>query len=116
MIKVFGVPSCNKIRNTKNVLDNNAIAYEFVNVKKTPVSSAQLKIIVEQLGIDKVLNKQGLTYKKLGLKEKNLSENELFDWLLKEQGMIKRPLIEKEGRYAIESDKDKIIEFCTNKN
>ncbi len=112
MIKLYGVPSCNKIRDAKVVLEKNHITYQFVNVKKTPVLEDQLRKVVGQLGIEKVLNKQGLTYKKLKLKEMNLDDTQLFNWLYKEQGMIKRPLIEKSNQYLIDSDEQKIVEFC----
>lgn len=112
MIKLYGVPSCNKIRNAKVVLEDNKINYQFVNVKKTPISEDQLNKIVNQLGLESVVNKQGLTYKKLGLKELNLNDEQLFQWLYKEQGMIKRPLIENDGQYLINSDEQKIIKLC----
>ena len=112
VIKLFGVPSCNKIRDARELFEKNKIVYQFVNVKKTPVSELQLKEIVNQLSLDRVINKQGLTYKKFGLSKMNLNEDELFQWIFREQGMIRRPLIENNGRYLIDTDENKIIEFC----
>lgn len=112
MIKLYGVPSCNKIRDAKAILENNHISYQFINIKKTPVSEAQLKDIVNQLGIEKVLNKKGLTYKKLGLNQMDLDDYQLFQWLYKKQGMIKRPLFQNNNQYFINSDEKKIVEFC----
>ena len=112
MISLYGVPSCNKIRDTKMILENHNIVYQFINVKKVPISKDKLNKIVDQLGIDNVVNKQGLTYKKLGLKTMNLNDNQLFQWLYKEQGMIKRPLLENDSQYLIEFDKQKIVDFC----
>ena len=112
MISLYGVPSCNKIRDTKMILENQNIVYQFINVKKVPISKDKLNKIVDQLGIDNVVNKQGLTYKKLGLKTMNLNDNQLFQWLYKEQGMIKRPLLENDSQYLIEFDKQKIVDFC----
>ncbi|MBN1408579.1 MAG: arsenate reductase family protein [Calditrichaceae bacterium] len=112
MIKLYGVSSCNKIRDAKVILESNKIEYQFINVKKNPIPENQLNEIIEQLGIKKVLNKQGLTYKKLGLNQMNLNDTQLMQWLLKEQGMIKRPLFENNDRYLIDSDEQTIIEFC----
>ena len=42
----------------------------------------------------------------------NLNDNQLFQWLYKEQGMIKRPLLENDSQYLIEFDKQKIVDFC----
>lgn len=64
-----------------------------------------------QLGLDIVLNSKGATFRKLGLKDMGLNDDELFQRLLKEQGMIKRPLIEKNGRFRIGFDETGILEF-----
>lgn len=93
------------------VLDENKIQYEFINLKKTPVSESFLRDVVVQLGLDIVLNSKGATYRKLGLKDKNLNDNELFQWLFKEQGMIKRPLIERNGKFRIGFDETGILKF-----
>ena len=112
MIKLFGVPSCNKIRDAKVILESNNIGFQFINIKKTPIPENQLKEIINQLGMEKVLNKQGLTYKKLGLKQMNLNDTQRLQWLLKEQSMIKRPLLENNGHYLIDSEESTILAFC----
>lgn len=111
MIKLYGVPNCQKIRKTKALFEENAIEYEFVNVKKHPLTREELQAVVEQLGLENVLNSKGPTFRKLGLKGKNLSDDELFEWLLKEQGMINRPLIKKDNRYWIGFDEQGILNF-----
>ena len=68
---------------------------------------------MHQLGIDLVVNSKGATYRKLGLKQKNLNEDELFEVLISEQGMIKRPLIENKGRFWIGFDETGILDFIT---
>ncbi|MCB0282221.1 MAG: arsenate reductase family protein [Calditrichaeota bacterium] len=111
MIRIYGVPSCDKIKKTLKLLDNNKIAYEFANVRKTPVEKGKLKIITDALGIDLVLNRQGMLYRKLGLKDKNLTSDQLFEQLFNEQGMIKRPLIEYNGKFHVGYDEEKILQF-----
>lgn len=85
--------------------------YDFINLKKAPVSDTFLRDVVHQLGIDRVVNSKGTTYRKLGLKQKNLNEEELFEVLITEQGMIKRPLIENKGRFWIGFDETAILDF-----
>ena len=111
LIKVYGVPTCDKIKKTKSLLDNNKISYTFFNVRNEPLDRESLSIAVEQLGLDIVLNRKGLLYKKLGLKNKDLNDQQLFDELFKEQGMIKRPLIEKNGLFHCGFDELAILEF-----
>ena len=74
----------------------------------------QLKEIADQLGIRAITNSKGPTYRKLGLKDKDLTDDELLEWLHKEQGMIKRPLIEKDGKYWVGAkgfDEEAILSF-----
>jgi len=61
----------------------------------------RLREIAGQLGVWAITNSKGPTFRKLGLKNKDLSDAELLEWLYKEQGMIKRPLIEKNGNYWV---------------
>ena len=85
-------------------------------MKKTPISDNQLGAIVSQLGINTITNSKGPTYRKLGLKDNPPSEKELFDILVQEQGMIKRPLIEKNGKYWASQkgyEEQKILEFLS---
>lgn len=63
------------------------------------------------MGIELVVNSKGTTYRKLGLKQKGLNEEELFEVLVTEQSMIKRPLLENKGRFWIGFDEASIINF-----
>lgn len=115
MIRLYGIPNCKQITNTKALFKENGIEYKFIHVKKTPIPQEQLSEIISQLGQDIVVNRRGMMYRKLGLKDKNLSPQEEFKYLLSKQGMIKRPLIEKEGKYLIGFDENVILNFVTGK-
>jgi len=64
-----------------------------------------------ELGMDQVANRKSATYRKLGLKDKNLNDEQLFAVLVGEQGMIRRPLIEKDDRFFCGFDEEAIIAF-----
>jgi len=113
MTVLYGVPNCQKIRKTKALLEQLNIDYQFVNVKKTPISEEQLRTIVKQLGLQNVVNSKGPTYRKLDLKDKNLDDEALFQILLKEQGMITRPLIQKGDQYWVGFDEEGIKKFVS---
>jgi len=111
LIKVFGVPTCDKIKKTHSLLSSYEIPFEFVNLRKNALSKTKLQNIVEQLGLETVLNRKGMLFRKLGLKEKDLSDEQLFEELFNEQGMIKRPLIEKDNTFMCGYDQNKILSF-----
>src|SRR5690625_1811602 len=93
MIRVYGISNCNNIRKTKAWLEEREAEYEFIDVRKHPMSAEELADVVDKVGLDVVLNKRGTTWRRLGMAGKDPGEQELFDLLLENQVLIKRPLI-----------------------
>lgn len=111
MLKVYGIKNCNKVRDTFKWLDENDIEYEFINLKKEPLSEGKLDEFVHKVGLDVLINKRGTTYRNLGLKDKDLSEDDLFDVLLENQTMIKRPVLEQDDAVLVGYDEDAFDSF-----
>ena len=111
MVKLYGIPNCNKIRNTIKILEEKNIEHEFINVRKTPISEDQLKKAVDALGMAAIFNKKGTTYRRLNLDYESMSDEERFENIQNEQSMIKRPLIERDGQYHVGFDEQEIEEF-----
>ena len=111
MVYVYGIPNCDKIKKTKSLLDKEKIEYTFVNVRIAPIDKEKLSAVVSQLGLDTVLNRKGMMYRKLGLKDKNYTDDQLFNALLNEQRLIKRPLIENKNKFHSGYDETVILEF-----
>jgi Spx/MgsR family transcriptional regulator len=111
LVKVYGVPSCDQIKKTITFFKNEKIEYAFINIRKEPLDKEKLEKVIKQLGLDIVLNRRGMLYRKLGLKDKNLSDDQLGEELFKEQGMIKRPLIEQKNSFHIGYDEQAILDF-----
>jgi Spx/MgsR family transcriptional regulator len=111
LVNVYGVPTCDKIKKTKSLLEKNKIDYIFINVRNEPLQREKLMQAVHQLGLDVVLNRKGMLYRKSGLKDKNLPDDRLFNELIKEQGMIKRPLIEKNGSFYCGYNEPAVLNF-----
>lgn len=93
MLHVIGIPNCDKIRKTKKWLEENEVAYEFINLKKEPLSEHEIEELAFKVGLEVLVNKRGTTYRKLGLKDKNLTDKEMIQALLENQSMIKRPVM-----------------------
>ena len=94
MVKIYGIKTCGSVKKALTFLDKNNIAYTFIDFKKTPPTQENLDFWLKHTELKKLFNTKGTTYKKLALKDKNLSENEIKDYLLKEPMLIKRPVIE----------------------
>ena len=111
MLKVYGIKNCNKVRDTFKWLEENEVDYEFIDLKKEPLSEGKLDEFVHKVGLDVLINKRGTTYRNLGLKDKDLSEDDLFDVLLENQTMIKRPVLEQDDAVLVGYDEDAFDSF-----
>ncbi len=75
--------------------EEKGIEYTFHNYKKEGITEPILKGFIDRLGLEKVLNKQGSTYRQLPDETKaSLAENSAaFSFLLEKNSAIKRPII-----------------------
>ena len=93
MIQVYGIKNCNKIRDTLQWLKEHEIEHTFYDLKKEPLTREELDEFVHRIGLDVLLNKKGMKWRQLGLKDQELDDNQLFDQLLEHQTMMKRPVL-----------------------
>ena len=113
MIQVYGIKNCNKVRDTFSWLKSNDVEYEVIDLKKEPLSREELQSMVQQIGLDVLVNKRGMKWRQLGLKDKNLSDDELFDELLENQTMIKRPVLVRNESLLVGYDEDSFEAFVS---
>lgn len=111
MLRVYGIKNCNKVRDTFKWLKENEVEYEFIDLKKDPLSEGKLDEFVHKVGLDVLVNKRGMKWRSLGLKDKNLDEDQLFDQLLEHQTMIKRPVLELDDAVLVGYDEDAFDSF-----
>jgi len=94
-----------------DLLNELELSYEFHDYKKQGIDAKTVQIWLDQLGQDVVLNKKGTTWKKLSEQEQQLalsSEEELINALTTHTSLIKRPVIDQDGKYVVGFDEDKI--------
>ncbi len=100
MLTIYGIPACNTMKKTFEFLQEKGIPFEFHNYKKQGVSPIVLQNFIDELGLDKVFNKQGSTYRQLdeATKAKINDPQEAFKFLLEKNSAIKRPILQDEKR------------------
>ena len=113
MLHIIGINNCDKIRDTKNWLKEKGIDFEFIDVKKEPLTRDEIKELVFKVGLDVLVNKRGTTYRNLGLKdqEPEPGEEEMIELLLENQSMIKRPVLINEEAVLVGYDEDAFESF-----
>lgn len=98
-MKIYGIPNCNTVKKAQDWLRANQIEFEFHDFKKKGVTEDKLKEWFAVFGWEKVINKNGLTFKKLNKAEQlTISTPEAAaSYLLNNTSAIKRPVVEKDG-------------------
>jgi Spx/MgsR family transcriptional regulator len=97
---VYGIKNCNTVKSALDWLKKNKTDFEFHDYKAKGISESKLKEWSKQIGWEKLVNKKGTTWRQLDEKRQSTVTNEASAIaLMKEKtSVIKRPLIEKEGR------------------
>lgn len=94
--KIFGIKNCSTMKKTFDFFQNKGISYDFVDYKKEKPSRELLEKFSEKLGLDQVVNRKGMTYRKLSDQEKEQTQqpDSAISLLQEKSSMIKRPIIE----------------------
>lgn len=89
-----------------DALQANAIDFEFHDYKKDGVSVEKLAEWIDQFGVDSVINKKGMTWKKLSDEERKSAETKSGAIAILQQftSAIKRPILEIERQYVLGFD------------
>ena len=109
-ITIYGIKSCSTMKKAFTKLDELGVSYDFHDYKKQGIDKESVQHWVNELGIDKVLNKRGTTWRKLEDAQKQAADSDVdnaIDLLIENTSMIKRPIVE--GQLA---DKIQPILLC----
>lgn len=100
---VYGIPNCNTVKKAQDWLKENNIVFEFHDFKKKGITAEKLNEWCNAFGWETVLNRKGLTWKKLS-KEAQLEINNqalAIAYLVAHTSAIKRPIIEKNNTLVL---------------
>jgi len=94
-IKLYGIKSCDTVREARKWLENAGIEYNYVDLREEPVSKQTLTGWLEQIGHDVLINRRSTTWKGLSDSEREQANGSQAAALLAEHPtLIKRPVLE----------------------
>lgn len=93
---VYGIPNCDTVRKARAWLNEHGVAHDFHDFKKLGVPSDHLARWMVALGWEKVLNRQGTTWRKLPADAQAAVQDaaSAAALLQRETSAIKRPVVE----------------------
>ena len=113
MKKVYFLQTCDTCK--RILKEVNTDGFELQNIKEYPVIAEQLEqMYAISKSYESLFNKRARLYNSLGLKDKNLSETDYKNYLLKEYTFLKRPVFMVDGEIFIGNSK-KVIENLKEK-
>lgn len=102
MLRFIEYPKCSTCRKAKTELNQLGLDFEAVDIVKETPSKEEILTWIENsdLSLKSFFNTSGLKYRELGLKDKlsGLSIEEAADLLAADGMLIKRPILEKDGK------------------
>jgi Spx/MgsR family transcriptional regulator len=105
-ITVYGIPNCDTVKKARTWLDAHGVAYAFHDFKKAGVPADRLAAWSRAAGWDKLLNRQGTTWRKLdpGVQAAVHDDASARQLMLAQPSVIKRPVVEWPGRTTVGFD------------
>lgn len=93
---LYGIPNCDTVKKARTWLDAQGIAYTFHDFKKQGVPADRLPRWLQAVGRDKLVNRQGTTWRKLdpALQAGVVDDASAATLLLEHASVIKRPVVE----------------------
>jgi arsenate reductase len=97
-VTIYGIKNCDTMKKARAWLDKHGVDYAFHDYKSAGVDKDKLERWAKKAGWETIINRAGLTFKKLPDKDKQgLTETKAIKLMLAQPSMIKRPVLELGG-------------------
>lgn len=103
MLTIYGISNCDTVRKALKWLNKKGINYRFHDYKVEGISADQLESWMQQREWTEILNMRSTTWRELPqtLKESVVDAQSAIKIIPENYSMIKRPLVEKEGKVIL---------------
>jgi len=95
-LTVYEKPTCTTCRKVSKILIEKGIDFEKVNYYIEPFSKTKLKSLLKKMKMNpsELLRKNEKIYKDLDIKNKNYTEDEILNLMIKNPDLVQRPILE----------------------
>ncbi|MDO9371719.1 MAG: ArsC family reductase [Gammaproteobacteria bacterium] len=94
MTTLYGITNCSTVKKARAWLEQRNVEYKFHDFRKDGLDDATLQTLIDKLGWETLLNKSGMTWRKLPDKDKSaLTEKKAKALMLAFPTVIKRPVL-----------------------
>ena len=109
-IIVYGIPNCDTTKKALALLKKNQVDFSFHDYKHQGIASQKLDEWCKKVGWEIVLNKRSTTWRELEEAEqkKVVDQSSAIKLMMKNNSIIKRPIIEVDNDIIVGFDEGKI--------
>lgn len=95
-IRLYGITNCDTVKKARAFLNEAGVAHDFHDFKKQGVSAERLQRWIGQVGWERLLNRQGTTWRKLDATAQAavVDAASAQELMLLQPSVIKRPVVE----------------------
>lgn len=91
---IYGIKNCNTMKKTFDWMADHGVDYDFHDYKKSGVEESVIRTAIDAHGWEKVINRAGMTWRKLPDDVKNNMDLEgAVSLALEKPSVIKRPML-----------------------
>jgi arsenate reductase (glutaredoxin) len=97
-ITIYGIKNCDTMKKARAWLDKKGVDYAFHDYKTAGIAREQLEKWSKKVGWETLLNRSGMTFRKLPDRDKTgLNEKKAIALMLAQPSMIRRPVLDLGG-------------------
>ncbi|MFS2153769.1 ArsC family reductase [Rhizobium sp. Rhizsp42] len=101
-VTIYGIKNCDTMKKARTWLEEHDVAYDFHDYKASGIDRAHLEKWTHEAGWETVLNRAGTTFRKLpDDARENLDREKAIALMLEQPSMIKRPVVEADGKLLV---------------
>ena len=101
-VTIYGIRNCDTMKKARAWLDGHGVPYRFHDYRADGIDKARLEGWGREAGWERLLNRAGTTFRKLPEAERqDLDEVRAIALMLAQPSMIKRPVLEAEGKLLV---------------
>ncbi|MEM1175536.1 MAG: Spx/MgsR family RNA polymerase-binding regulatory protein [Pseudomonadota bacterium] len=116
MLVVYGIKSCDTCRRALKFLKERGMDHEFHDVRADGLNIQMLERWADEVEWEKLLNRKSLTWRKIPETDKGgLNRNKALALILDNPTLMKRPIFETEGFFALGFSEKRFASFLDQK-
>lgn len=103
-VQVFGTPDSQSTRAAVRFFKERRLEIHFVDIQRKPMAPGELRRFVERLGARTLADSESKAWRDAGLAYLSMADTDLADRLLRDQRLLKLPLVRVQNGFAAGRD------------